>query len=174
MAIRKADRSDLESCVDILFVPELGMLYHPRKEFLRDELADGIDAGEVFVDTAEDGETIRGVVWYQVKSLFNAFPYLHMIAVHEAFRNQGVGQILLDFFEQDSLRRGANKLRAKVYLLVNASNNGAQEFYLNRGYEEVCRFENLFRKGMTEILLMKSVKKNSEQLPDLERRTNHG
>ena len=159
MAIRKADCSDLESCVDLLFVPELGMLYYPRKEFLRAELAAGIESDEVFVDTTADGETIRGIIWYQLQGLFHAFPYLHMIAVKEDYRNQGVGRSLMDFFEQDSLQRGKNKLRTRAYLLVNGANSAAREFYMGRGYQEVCSFESLFRKNVTEILLMKGVKK---------------
>ena len=63
----------------------------------------------------------------------------------------------MDFFEQDSLCNGKNRMRTKAFLLVRDWNLSAQKFYRNRGYKEMARLESLFRKGVTEILLMKSV-----------------
>ena len=114
----------------------------------------------VFVDKSMDGNTIQGVIWYQREGLFHTFPYLHMIAVHDDCKHKGVGSILMDYFEQDSLRYGKNKMRTKVFLLVNELNTNAQKFYLNRGYEEVGRLDSLFRKGVTEKLFMKKVTAN--------------
>lgn len=52
---------------------------------------------------------------------------------------------------------GKNKLRTKTYLLVSDFNTNARKFYVSRGYEEMGRFESLFRKGIAERLLMKRV-----------------
>lgn len=157
MGIVKAELADLDQCVDILFIPELGKLYFPKRELLRSEVEKSIHSEEVFVEKTLQEPTIQGVIWYQRKGLFHSFPYLHMIAVRDECRHQGVGARLMDFFEQDLLRAGKNRMRTKVFLLVSAFNASARQFYRNRGYEEVSRFENLFRKSVTEILLMKKV-----------------
>lgn len=157
MAIVKAKLDDLDPCVDILFIPEIGQLYFPRRELLRSEMEKSINMDEIFVEKSPQDSKILGVIWYQRDSLFHSFPYLHMIAVRGDCRNQGVGARLMDFFEQDSLCAEKNRIRTKAFLLVNDLNTSAQRFYKNCGYEEVGRFENLFRKGVTEKLLMKKV-----------------
>ena len=137
MPVVKAELKDIDKCVDILFVPEIGQLYYPLKEHLYDELKKGINANEVYVDYKEDGETIQGVLWYQKESLFLSFPYLHMIAVGEEVRNRGVGNRLMDFYEQESLKSVKGRLRVKAFLLVNEKNLNAQKFYERRGYEGI-------------------------------------
>ena len=103
------------------------------------------------------GDDIRGVVWYQREGMFHSFPYLHMIVVKEGYRQQGIGTSMMDFFEQDVLNKGKNHLRTKVFLTVGDFNLSAYQFYLSRGYIELGKFESLFRKGITETLLMKRV-----------------
>lgn len=160
MAIERVSAEELNQCSDILFVPEIGQLYFPKKEMLQEELEKSMDWDCVYADKSPDGETIQGVIWYQREGLFHSFPYLHMIAVRSDCRHQGIGNRLMEFFEQDSLRGGKNKMRTKAFLLVSDFNSNAQKFYLSRGYEEMGRLDSLFRKGVAEKLLMKQVTAN--------------
>ena len=89
MAIVKAKLDDLDPCVDILFIPEMGQLYFPKKELLRSEMEKSINTDEIFVEKSPQDSKILGVIWYQRDSLFHSFPYLHMIAVRGDCRNQG-------------------------------------------------------------------------------------
>ena len=161
MAIMKANMANLDQYTDILFIPELGKLYFPRKDLFRAELEKGMAAGEVYVNKLMGGgitsSDIQGVIWYQREGLFHSFPFLHMIAVRDEYRCQGVGAALMDFYEQEPLRTEKNRIRTKAFLLVSDFNTSAQRFYTDRGYVETGRFENLFRKGVTEILMMKKV-----------------
>ena len=50
MAIVKAELTDLDQCVDILFIPEIGKLYYPRKELLRAELEKRIVTDAIFIE----------------------------------------------------------------------------------------------------------------------------
>ncbi len=164
MAIIKAELTDLDQCADILFIPEIGKLYFPQKELLRIQLEKGLQADEIYIektipDRIDSSSEIEGVIWYQREGLFHSFPYLHMIAVRDGFRHNGVGARLMDQFEQDSLLSGNNRMRVKAFLLVSGFNVSAQRFYRDRGYEETGEFENLFRKGVTEKLFMKKVTK---------------
>ena len=144
MSIVKAEQADLDQCTDILFVSGLGKL------------------DEIFVEKEIKNEEtsaseVKGVIWYQREGLFHAFHYLHMIGVKSDFRQQGVGSRLMDFYEQDALKNGKSQMCTKAFLLVNDLNTSAQMFYQHRGYEEVGKFENLFRRGITERLFMKKI-----------------
>lgn len=160
MEIEKLKSKDLNECVDILFIPEIGQQYFPKREMLQEELEKSLGLDCIYVEKSANGKTIQGVIWYQREGLFHSFPYLHMIAVRGDCRHQGVGNRLMDFFEQDSLRGGKNNMRTKAFLLVRDLNSDAQEFYLKRGYKEMGKLDSLFRKGVAEKLLMKNVTVN--------------
>ena len=162
MSIVKAEQADLDQCTDILFVSGLGKLYYFKKEFLRMQLEKSMYMDEIFVEKEIKNEEtsaseVKGVIWYQREGLFHAFHYLHMIGVKSDFRQQGVGSRLMDFYEQDALKNGKSQMCTKAFLLVNDLNTSAQMFYQHRGYEEVGKFENLFRRGITERLFMKKI-----------------
>lgn len=162
MAIVKAEQADLDQCTDILFISGLGKLYYLKKDFLRTQLEKSMYIDEIFVEKEiKNGEAsaseVKGVIWYQREGLFHAFHYLHMIGVRSDFRQQGVGNRLMDFYEQDALRNGKSQMCTKAFLLVNDLNTAAQTFYRHRGYEEVGKFENLFRREITERLFMKKI-----------------
>lgn len=89
--------------------------------------------------------------------MFHTFHYLHMIAVKDGCQKQGIGTDLLDFFEADVLKSGTNRIRTKVFLIVGDFNKNAESMYRRRGYIEICKIDNLFRKGVMETLLMKTV-----------------
>ena len=161
-SIVRAEIDDLEQCVDIFFESELGQKYYPRRELLKSELKKSFAKDKIYVKKyLEDGEgsgaEVVGVVWYQLEGMFHAFPYLHMIAVKKGHRDKGIGTELIDFFEQDVLVNGRNHLRAKVFLTVADFNEAAEALYLRRGYSKFGEVENLFRKGVTEKLMMKIV-----------------
>lgn len=163
MSIECAEINDMEECLDILYTQELGMRYYPSRKLLREALIKGCNNSEVFIKKIITksgggfGHKILGIIWYQQEGMFHSFPYLHMIAVRNDCRNQGVGAELLQFLEDDVLKNGKNKIRTKVFLTVGDFNQNAEVFYRNRGYIELYKFEDLFRKGITESLLMKIV-----------------
>ena len=95
-----------------------------------------------------------------MEGIFHSFPYLHMIAVKNEYQNQGIGTLLLDFFENDVLLHGKNQMRTKVFLLVGDFNRTAEQIYQKRGYQEICQIEGLYRRTITEKLMMKTVVKN--------------
>lgn len=163
MSIERAGTNDMEECLDILYTQELGMRYYPSRKLLREELIKSCSASEIFVKkiTMSEGDSIEhkilGIIWYQQEGMFHSFPYLHMIAVRKDCRNQGVGAELLQFLEDETLKNGKNKIRTKIFLTVGDFNKNAEVFYRNRGYIELCKLEDLFRKGITESLLMKII-----------------
>ena len=153
MAIVKARPNNLDECTNLLFSSVLGKKYYPSLELLKNEVEKGISLGEIYLEEI----TILGVIWYQREGMFHSFPYLHMIVVRDEFKRQGIGSKLMDFFEQDVLLNGNNHLRTKVFLTVGDFNPTAEQFYLARGYTELCVLKDLFRRGVAEKLMMKKV-----------------
>ena len=162
--ITRVSEMDLEPCVDILFSSALGRTYYPLRDLMREAVLQGIQTDEIYIvkDNSVRGGVgsdldILGLIWYQREGMFHSFPYLHMIAVKDGCRRQGVGTELMDFFEQDILKNGKNRLRTKAFLTVGDFNSSAEKFYRDRGYVKLAELENLFRRGVTETLMMKSV-----------------
>lgn len=92
-----------------------------------------------------------------MEGMFHSFPYLHMIAVKEDCRGQGIGTELMDFFERDVLENGKNHMRTKIFLTVADFNPGAEALYTQRGYSPICTLKGLFRRQVTEKVMMKIV-----------------
>lgn len=156
MLIVKGTKQDLEECVDIIFNTEMGQKYYPTKKILLKEVEKGQNTDEFYVAKNDKGE-ILGILWYQYVGMFHAFPYLHIIAVKRIYQNYGIGSELLDFFEEDVLINGNNHIKTKIFLAVGDFNIKAEKLYLNRGYEKICEVKGLFRKDVTERILMKTI-----------------
>jgi len=78
--------------------------------------------------------------------------YLKILVVDDAHRSQGVGRQLMAALEQRAFRSWPN-----VYLCVSDFNDSARRFYRRLGYEEVGVLKDLLRRGMSEVLMRKSV-----------------
>lgn len=139
----------LEDCKAALLASRLGQEYFPSEEKARATLTDGITKGEIFVARNEAGECL-GFMWFVLNGAFHSFPYLHMIAVKQAFRGMGIGQKLLSFFEETVFVR-----YSKVFLVVADFNPEARRLYERLGYRQVGAIPGLYKAGVTEYLMMK-------------------
>ena len=99
ITIARAGDSHLLDCVAALANSELGRVYFPSEEKALASLADGVAREEVFVAVDEAGECL-GFIWFILGGAFHGYPYLHVIAVKEEHRGEGIGKKLLAFFEE--------------------------------------------------------------------------
>ena len=99
-------------------------------------------------------EACVGFTYIIPKGAFHSFPYLHIIAVKEDYRDRGIGKALLDFSESI-----ASKMADKLFLVVADYNPDAKRFYERNGYQQVGEIPNLYRPGITEYLMTKNLKK---------------
>lgn len=162
MEIVRAKIGDLEPCVDILFDSRLGQKYYPKRGILKTELEKGIHKDCVSIckrrfGGVEDGTEAAGIIWYQFEGMFHSFPYLHMIAVKKECQGQGIGKSLMDFFEQDVLVNGKNHICTKAFLTVADFNSEAENWYQRRGYVRIGEVVGLFRKNISERIMMKLI-----------------
>jgi ribosomal protein S18 acetylase RimI-like enzyme len=147
--IRKANFSHLEDCKDALCKSKLGEEYFASEEKAISALTEGITKEEIFVAVDETGKCL-GFIWFILAGAFHSFPYLHIIAVKEKFRGQGIGKKLLAFFEEVAFAE-----HSKVFLVVADFNPEAQRLYEHLGYRQVGVIPNLYKEGVREHLMMK-------------------
>lgn len=89
----------MPDCIAALANSELGRVYFPEEEKALASLAEGVAREEVFVAVDEAGECL-GFIWFTLGGAFHSYPYLHVIAVKEEHRAEGIGKKLLAFFEE--------------------------------------------------------------------------
>ena len=112
-------------------------------------ILEGIRQGNLYVALIE--EACVGFTYIIPKGAFHSFPYLHIIAVKEDYRDRGIGKALLDFSESI-----ASKMADKLFLVVADYNPDAKRFYERNGYQQVGEISNLYRPGIAEYLMTKN------------------
>ena len=141
----------LNDCTIALQQSDLGKVYFPDKDKADRAINEGITKGEVSVAFNEEG-IIVGFIWVIPNGAFHSFPYIHIIAVKEEFRSLGIGKKLLRYIEEAYC-----KSSSKLFLVVADFNPRARKFYLSYGYNEIGCIPDLYKKGVTELLMMKEI-----------------
>lgn len=149
MIIRKGTYEHMNDCEEALIHSELGRRYFFTDGSARRALEEGFNKGEIYVSLHTSGHC-TGFLWIIPNGIFHSFPYLHIVAVKEAYRNQGIGKELMHFFEDLSFQE-----HSKVFLVVADFNPGARRLYEELGYQEISSIPGLYRAGITETLMMK-------------------
>jgi len=145
----KGHKKYLEDCKEAVLHSKLGQVYFDAETNLLSDLANGMENEELFVAVGDDG-ACQGFIWFVLKGAFHSFPYLHIIAVKEAFRCQGIGKQLLDFFEETVFVDSS-----KIFLVVADFNPEAKQLFESLGYKQVGEISGLYKDGVTEYLMMK-------------------
>jgi ribosomal protein S18 acetylase RimI-like enzyme len=150
MTIIKGSIEYINDCEDALVNSELGKRYFSQKGSARKALQEGFAKGEIYI-ALDACESCKGFIWFILDGIFHSFPYLHIIAVKQESRNQGIGKKLLKFFEDNCF-----KDYSKLFLVVADFNPDAKILYEKIGYIQVGTIPSLYREGITEHLMMKS------------------
>lgn len=150
ITITQAQLQHLQDCKVALLNSKLGQVYFPVEENAHVTLTEGITKGQIFV-AIDEWEECLGFVWFILEGAFHSFPYLHIIAVKEAYRGKGIGGKLLRFFEETVFPDSS-----KVFLVVADFNPEARRLYERLGYQQVGAIPGLYREGITEYLMMKT------------------
>jgi GNAT superfamily N-acetyltransferase len=80
-------------------------------------------------------------------------PYLQVLGVLPEWQGDGVGKLVLTWFELAARARGDRNL----WVAVSDFNPGAARFYNRFGFKRVADLADLIRDGKTEILLRKPI-----------------
>ncbi len=152
IAIAKGNERHLKDCTNALCRSTLGEKYFSSPGSAENAILEGIRQGNLYV--ALIGEECVGFTYIIPKGAFHSFPYLHIIAVKEEYRDKGIGKLLLDYSE-----RVAFEMADKFFLVVADYNPDAKRFYERNGYQQVGKIPNLYSPGITEYLMAKNLKK---------------
>jgi GNAT superfamily N-acetyltransferase len=145
-----AEKRHIGDCLDSVGGSGIGRRYFADRQHTRRLLRGGIKKKEIFVGVDGCG-AVAGFYWSSPAGMFCRFPYLRILAVKPSFRNKGVGKRLLLHFEENGFGWAS-----KVFLAVSDFNTAAQRFYKRNGYVRIGTIPELYKKGIAEILMMKS------------------
>ena len=148
----KGNEQHLKDCKDALCRSTLGEKYFSSPGSAENAIREGLHQGNLYV--ALIGEECVGFTYIIPKGVFHSFPYLHIIAIKEEYRDRGIGKALLDYSERIAL-----EMADKFFLMVADYNPDAKRFYERNGYQQVGEIPNLYRSGITEYLMAKNLKK---------------
>ncbi|MBU3072956.1 GNAT family N-acetyltransferase [Clostridium estertheticum] len=144
----------INDCEDTLVNSEIGIRYFSKKGSARTALEEGFAKEEIYI-AMDINQNYKGFIWIILDGIFHSFPYLHIVAVKQESRNQGIGKNLLKFFENSCL-----KDYSKIFLVVADFNPDAERLYKKNGYIQVGTIPSLYMEGITEHLMMKSREEN--------------
>lgn len=145
---KKGTLEYLNDCEEALINSELGRKYFENQGSAKNAILEGIEQETLYIALIND--ICVGFIFYLPKGAFHSFPLLHLIAVKEEYRCKGIGKKLLDFLEEMAF---VNK--NKIFFVVADFNPDGKRFYEKNGYCQVGAIPNLYRKGITEYLMMK-------------------
>lgn len=146
--IIKATLEHIPDCVDALVQSELGRQYFTPKR-AEDLLLWGMKEEEMAVAVNGEDRAI-GFVLGKKDGIFAIFPYIHVLAVTPSYQGQRIGTRLMDYCEKVMFAEDS-----KLFLVVADFNAGVQRWYERLGYVEVGQIPDLYKKGVTEYLMMK-------------------
>lgn len=148
--IIQAECEHLNDCVLALQNSELGRVYFSQENKASLAISNGISNQEILVAIDNKGLCL-GFIWFIRNGAFHGFPYVHIIAIKEEYRNLGIGNELLNYFEKVVAQS------SKIFLVVADFNPNAKRLYEKCGYIEVGVIPNLYKSGITEFLMMKEI-----------------
>lgn len=152
IVIAKGSCEHLKDCEEALLHSDLGAHYFETKGSAKKAIEEAIKNNSLYIALKE--QTCIGFFYCMPTGAFHAFPYLHLIAVKRAYRGMGIGKIMLDYLEKQLLTESQ-----KLFLVVSDYNLQAKQFYAQAGYVQVGEIPNLYRRGITEYLMVKELKK---------------
>lgn len=122
-------------------------------ELVSENLAKGSASGYefLFVESQEKG-TLGYSCYGRIPGTKNSYA-LYWIAVHEKFRNLGIGRILLKETEADIF----NKDGTGIYVETSSRQqyNATRAFYVNNDYHLKAQFEDYYDKGDDLVFFIK-------------------
>lgn len=137
----------IDGCIQSIKHSSLWDTYFKYITRLHEKFKDGVGKKQIHVALNTKGRCI-GYIWVQKDGGFSHYPYLRSFAVQRRYRNEGIGTALLHYFEQLTPSH-------RFFILVSELNNEAMRFYKRNGYMAVGKVPDLFRPGISEIILTK-------------------
>lgn len=146
-----ASRKDLDDCYLSLKDSKLFDEYFGLEKG-KNFILQGINKQEVYIYIDEENKNIVGFMRIDEIGMFSKYPFLRLISVKKEYRNKGYGAEMLKHFEY----KYKNKVD-RIFLCVSSFNDSAKKLYNKLGFVEIGKIDGLYKKGVVEYILMKSI-----------------
>lgn len=147
--IVKGNVSYTDDCYEALMKSDIGRAYFSNFD-ARKILVEGLRNEDIDIALDKDNRCV-GFIWYERYGAFGIHTYLHIIAVKEEYRSQGIGKKLIAHFEEVTFKNDN-----MVFLMAADFNSRAMKLYESLGYKQVGVIPGFYRKGINEHLMMKT------------------
>ena len=147
--IQIAKKGQARDCLLCVKNSDLWDAYFKNNPTQESALEKMISEKQVYVVTNKTDQCI-GFMGVINNGCFQNYSYLATLAVKKGHRNKGIGEALVNKFEKMGFKKAD-----KVFILVSDFNKQAQKFYRKLGYKKVGNIPDLFKKGISENLLVK-------------------
>ncbi len=137
----------ITDCTEILQNSELGNAYFSDEQKAKAMLQYALEKKELYIALNEQGECV-GFIYCMQNGVFGSYPYLHIISVKEDCRGNGIGSLLMSYFEE-------KYPSDKHFLTVDDFNINAKKLYERLGYQCVGQLPDFYKKGVDCYLMMK-------------------
>ncbi len=137
----------ITDCTEILQNSELGNAYFSDEKKAKAMLQYALEKKELYIALNEQGECV-GFIYCMQNGVFGSYPYLHIISVKEDCRGNGIGSLLMSYFEE-------KYPSDKYFLTVDDFNINAKKLYERLGYQCVGQLPDFYKKGIDCYLMMK-------------------
>ncbi len=87
--IQLANMKYTDSCIEILQNSDLGRVYFSDYEKVANMLTYAVGQENIYV-ALDENEKCLGFIYYMTNGVFGSYPYLHIVAVKEEYRNYGI------------------------------------------------------------------------------------
>mgnify|MGYP003294251643 CR=1 FL=1 len=145
--IESADMQYIDSCAEILQNSDLGKAYFSDYGKATNMLAYAVEQKNVYV-ALDENEKCLGFIYYMKNGVFGSYPYLHIVAVKEAYRSKGIGKQLIKYFEDNA----SDYSSTKYFLTVDDFDLEAGQYIVRWTSVLSQRFDSTaFKKVMPEI-----------------------
>ncbi|MBQ8176920.1 MAG: GNAT family N-acetyltransferase [Oscillospiraceae bacterium] len=137
----------IAACTEILQNSELGKVYFSDTQKAINMLEYAIEKKELHISLNEQDECV-GFIYCMPNGVFGSYPYLHIISVKEDCRGNGIGRLLMSYFED-------RYPSEKYFLTVDDFNIKAKKLYERLGYQCDEQLPDFYKKGIDCYLMMK-------------------
>ncbi len=147
--IQIAKKGQARDCLLCMKNSDLWNAYFKNNSTHESVLEKMISKKQVYVVVNKNDQCL-GFMGVVNNGCFQKFSYLATLAVKKRYRNKGIGEALVNKFEQIGFKKAD-----RVFILVSDFNKHAQKFYRKLGYKKVGNIPDLFKDGISENLLVK-------------------
>jgi ribosomal protein S18 acetylase RimI-like enzyme len=124
------------------------------EDVIDDYLDDGKESGYI-IQVAEDNDEVVGYVCYGETPCTVGTWNIYWIAINGVNRRKGIGKALSDFAETAIKEANGRHIFIETSSIPLYENT--RRFYLNRGYEVICRIPDFYAPGDDKLILQKKL-----------------